>query len=116
MRATAPAVILIHGLWTGPWAMVWLARRMKAAGMRPYRFGYPSVRRSLNANAAALADFARTIDAPELHWLGHSLGGMLILRTLQRGDFPSGRVVMPGAPCHRPTHAGAQRARLVCSA
>ncbi len=98
MAAENPAVVIVHGLWTGPWAMGWLSRGLSGAGFRVFRFGYASVREGLQANAAALADFAARIEAPEIHWLGHSLGGILIFRTLAGGRFSGGRVVMLGSP------------------
>ncbi len=91
-------MIVVHGLWTGPWAMGWLDRGLAAAGLRVFRFGYASVRESLQGNAAALARFAQDIDAGEIHWMGHSLGGILIFRTLESGLFGGGRVVMLGSP------------------
>ena len=93
------AVVLVHGLWTGPWAMAWLGRQLAARGLRVHRFGYPSVREALGGNADALARFAAGIEAPRLHWVGHSLGGILILRALLAGQGPAtGRVVMLGSP------------------
>jgi pimeloyl-ACP methyl ester carboxylesterase len=106
-----PAVIVVHGLWTGPWAMAWVARRLAAAGMRPFRFGYASVRQGLDANAEALARFARDIDARELHWVGHSLGGMLVFRALMRTPARPGRVVMLGSPL-RGSFAASRLARF----
>lgn len=93
------AVILVHGLWTGPWAMAWLGRQLAARGLRPYRFGYPSVRDGLGGNAAALRRFAAAVEAPRVHWLGHSLGGILILQALgEDAAAATGRVVMLGSP------------------
>jgi pimeloyl-ACP methyl ester carboxylesterase len=111
MPDARPAVVIVHGLWTGRWAMGWLDRGLTAAGFRVFRFGYPSVRQGLQANAAALADFAAGIEAPQLHWLGHSLGGILIFRTLAGGGFSGGRVVMLGSPL-KGSFAAAQLARF----
>ena len=98
-QATTAAVVIVHGLWMGPWAMAWLARRLAAQGLRAIRFGYDSMRKSLDGNAADLARFAAGIDAPQVHLLGHSLGGILIFRALDGGGFRGdGRVVMLGAP------------------
>lgn len=91
-------MVIVHGLWTGPWAMAWLDRQLTTRGFHVFRFGYASVRESLRENADRLARFAQSIDAPRLHWLGHSLGGILILRTLASGSFKDGRVVMLGSP------------------
>ncbi len=99
MADERPAVVVVHGLWTGRWAMVWLDRRLAAAGLRVFRFGYASVRDSLDGNASALGRFAAAIDAPVVHWVGHSLGGILILRALAAGaPAREGRVVMLGTP------------------
>ncbi|MDD5249765.1 MAG: alpha/beta fold hydrolase [Rhodocyclaceae bacterium] len=93
------AVVVVHGLWVGRWAMAWLDRRLAAGGLRVFRFGYASVRENLQANAAALARFAARIEAPRVHWLGHSLGGILIFRALSDGAGDGdGRVVMLGSP------------------
>lgn len=78
--------------------MGWLDRGLAAAGLRVFRFGYASVRESLQGNAAALARFAQGVDAGEIHWVGHSLGGILIFRTLESGLSRGGRVVMLGSP------------------
>lgn len=98
--APAPpdAVVLVHGLWTGPWVMAWLGRQLAGHGLRVHRFGYPSVREALGGNASALARFAAGLGAPRLHWVGHSLGGILILRALLEGAPAGGRVVMLGSP------------------
>lgn len=111
--AAAPAVVIVHGLWTGPWAMTWLARKLAAAGFSVHRFGYASVRKSLKENAADLARFAAAIDAPQVHWLGHSLGGIVVFRTLAGGNVgnKAGRVVMLGSPL-RGCAAGAHLARF----
>src|SRR6185312_2988959 len=50
-------VVTLHGLWMRPGAMMILQRRLRAAGFDVHGFGYATVRRSLEANAAALAEF-----------------------------------------------------------
>ena len=50
-------------------------------------------------NVRALVDFAHAQDAPELHFVGHSLGGLVILRAFQlTDDLPPGRAVLLGTP------------------
>lgn len=98
-HAEAPALIVVHGLWLGPWATAWLARYLANEGLRVFRFGYASTGNSLDENAAALARFARNIGASRIHWLGHSLGGALICRALSaHGCAGDGRVVTLAAP------------------
>lgn len=110
MANDLPAVVVVHGLWMGRWAMAWLARRLAASGLRVFCFGYASVHAGLDDNVAALARFSALIDAPRVHWLGHSLGGILIQRALADAGCGGGRVVLLGAPL-RGSAAAAQLAR-----
>ena len=68
-------------------------------GMRVSIFSYPSVRGSLDENAAALAAFVHEQGADSVNIVGHSLGGVLALRTLLNdSDSLPGRVVCLGSP------------------
>lgn len=92
-------VVLVHGLWWGPWSMGLLGRRLRREGFETHPFGYPTMRRSLRGNAAALRDFIKGLDLDEVDLVGHSLGGLVILRMLDEyGDLPPGRVVLLGSP------------------
>ncbi|GAB4180734.1 MAG: alpha/beta hydrolase [Rhodocyclaceae bacterium] len=92
-------VILVHGLWMSPWVMGVLARRLGARGYSVHVFGYRSVRDGLAANADALARFAAGICAPAVHFVGHSLGGLVIAASLHAHPDPRpGRVVFVGSP------------------
>src|SRR5437879_13367101 len=47
-----------------------------------------------------LESWVRELKAPAVHFLGHSLGGLVIYRFLERfPDQPPGRVVFLGTPC-----------------
>ncbi|MEF8761718.1 MAG: alpha/beta fold hydrolase [Candidatus Accumulibacter sp. UW25] len=93
-------VILVHGLWT-PAAVFslhshWLQRR----GYCTLRFGYPSVRRTLSENAQALKCCLAATRATDIHLVGHSLGGLVILEALAQTTDPRlRRVVLLGTPC-----------------
>lgn len=79
--------------------MAVLARRLRGCGYRTQLFDYPTRRRSLRENAESLARFVEGLDADRIHLVGHSMGGVLILRALQAGAvLPPGRVVVMGAP------------------
>ena len=68
-------------------------------GMRALLFNYPSVRGTLDENAAALAAFIRQQNLDRVHLVGHSLGGVLALRMhANNPDFLPGRVVCLGSP------------------
>jgi len=93
------SVVLVHGLWMGPWSMGLLGRRLQREGFDTYAFGYPTMRRSLPDNAAALREYLGGLELDEIHLVGHSLGGLVILRMLDEyADLPSGRVVLLGSP------------------
>src|SRR5439155_5575717 len=78
LRRNVPAVVLVHGLWLSGWCMLLLAWRLRRCGFRTYRFSYRSVRKGLRENAAALRAFSDAIDASTVHFVGHSLGGIVI--------------------------------------
>jgi len=96
-RAAIRDVVLVHGLWM-PSAMMWpLARRLTHSGFRPVLFGYRG-RDDFAANALRLAEFVKRLGSPA-HYVGHSLGGVLLLEFL--GADPNlqiGSVVLIAAP------------------
>lgn len=95
----AETVILVHGLWTGGWAMQPLRLRLAAAGFAPQTFSYPSHRAGLEPNAQRLRARVAALAGPVVHLVGHSLGGLVILRALD--GLPAerpGRVVLVGSP------------------
>lgn len=94
------AVVLVHGLWYGRIALLPLARRLARDSFEPVRFGWSTTRGDFVASADRLAAAAGGIDARPLHFVGHSLGGLLILEMLERAGeaLPPGRVVLLGSP------------------
>lgn len=92
-------VVLVHGLWMPGWAMALLALRLRRCGFRTVVFSYPAVRNSLSQNALQLSRFVARIAAPRIHFVGHSLGGLLVLQMLADYSEPrTGRVVLAGSP------------------
>ena len=90
-------VILLHGLWVPAAVMAPLAARLGGAGLRCHLFSYYGRARPLQAHAERLARFAR--DVGPAHFVGHSLGGLVILEALQQhADIRAGRVVLLGTP------------------
>jgi len=75
-----------------------LAHRLRRRGFDPVIFRYPSRRRDVRRNAEALARFAGTRKGTAVHFVGHSLGGLVILQALRQAGLPRGRVVLLGAP------------------
>jgi pimeloyl-ACP methyl ester carboxylesterase len=102
--------VLVHGLWVPALVMTPLAARLQGAGYRCHLFGYPGRERPLAAHAERLARFARGIGPA--HFVGHSLGGLVILETLLRHPATAAaKVVLLGTPA-RGNFAGRRLARL----
>ena len=105
-------VILVHGLWMNGLDMSLLRHRIHKAGYATRQFSYPSVRRSPAENAQCLDAFARESSQPVVHFIAHSLGG-LVLRHLfhNHPDQKPGRIVTLGTP-HQSSSAVRQLSRL----
>jgi pimeloyl-ACP methyl ester carboxylesterase len=75
-----------------------LRDRLTRAGFAPSVFRYPSMNSSLTDITAALAARLRSFDGT-VHTVGHSLGGVIVLETLERETgLPPGRTVLLGSP------------------
>ena len=95
---SAPTVILLHGLWMSGFELGVLKRRLQPQ-FNAIPFSYPSISGSMAEHARSLLDLAQAQQTDELHFIGHSLGGLVILRALQlTGDLPPGRAVLLGTP------------------
>jgi pimeloyl-ACP methyl ester carboxylesterase len=81
------------------WVMRLMGMRLQRCGFHPVFFSYPSMRNSLSQNALLLSNFVANIAAPRVHFIGHSLGGLLVLQML--AEYPQqrvGRVILAGSP------------------
>ena len=102
-------VILAHGLWVPGFVMQPLASRLERAGFRCHTFSFPGTARPLQANAERLARFAHAIGPA--HFVGHSLGGLVVLEAFARHpDMAAGRIVLLGTSA-RGNFAGRRLAR-----
>jgi pimeloyl-ACP methyl ester carboxylesterase len=116
------AVILIHGVWMRAFSLLLLRRRLREAGFHTELFDYASV---FGRDEYSLDRLSRRIQAQRagtVHLVGHSLGGLVALRTL--GLLPTGlngRVVCLGSPLNgsavaqRLTRRGSGAQLLGCS-
>jgi len=105
-------VVLVHGLWVHGIAMALLRRRLGREGYRVFIYSYPSMRLNFAENVARLARYCRAVGAPRAHFLGHSLGGLIVLRMLdESADIAPGRVILSGTPVAG-SHAARRLARL----
>jgi pimeloyl-ACP methyl ester carboxylesterase len=102
---SAPALaILVHGLWMRGPALTVIKRRLEADGSwRALLFSYPTIVGSMSDHVRRLIDFAHAHAhahrSERLHFVGHSLGGLVILKALSvTDDLPPGRAVLLGSP------------------
>ena len=94
-----PQVILVHGLWMTGLEMSFIESRLRRCGFEPHRFRYADLRNSPAENARRLHSWLQEIPAERRHFVGHSLGGIVLLHLFHR--FPEqlpGRVVLLGSP------------------
>ena len=92
-------VVLVHGLWMHGWVMRLTGMRLRRCGFHPFVFSYPSMRNSLSQNALLLSHFVAGMTAPRIHFIGHSLGGLLVLQMLAEcPEQRTGRVILVGSP------------------
>ena len=99
-RGEIDTVVCLHGYaWPGP-ATYLIKRRLEAEhGLRALMFSYPSLTRSIDENAESLAEFLDSRGLQRVHFLGHSLGGIVALRMLAAmPDTAHGRLVCLGSP------------------
>ena len=95
------AVILVHGLWLGRWAMQGLRLLLSRRGYAAHALDYRSLAQGLDQHASRLAACVAGRGEPVIHLVGHSLGGLVILRCLRNhGEQRIGRIVLLGTPAH----------------
>lgn len=117
-RHTQADVVYVHGLWlTGDESLVLSRRLSRQFGFRVHRFRYSTVVSTMTEITGRLQRFVRDLKSPCVHLVGHSLGGLVIYRFLERYPTqPWGRVVFLGTPC-KPSRVAQQanHIRLVAS-
>lgn len=99
MSSGPETVVLVHGLWVHGIAMSLLRRRLERSGYRVFAYSYPTVRLTFAENVARLARYCRDVGALRSHFIGHSLGGLIVLRLVEEAaDVVPGRVILAGTP------------------
>ena len=95
-------VVYVHGLWLTGIEGSFLRKRLgKDLKAQTRAFSYASVGSSISANARVLGTFLSALNADALHLVGHSLGGLVILKLFESGEgarLPPGRLVFLGSP------------------
>ena len=91
----------MHGLWLpGEESLVLKHHLAQEFALELHWFRYFGASESMSDITARLADFVRELAVPEVHFVGHSLGGLVLYRLLESfPEQPPGRVVFLGVPC-----------------
>jgi len=93
-------VVYVHGLWMpGDESLVLRHRLSQEFALSLHSFRYSAAFASIQSTTERLAAFVSDLKAPAVHFVGHSLGGLIIHRFLEGfGSHPPGRVVFLGTP------------------
>lgn len=94
-----PMVVFVHGLWMTGFELWLLRHRVERMGFRTTRFYYQSAVKPIWHNAAKLAKYTASLGPGPVHFVAHSLGGLVVLRMMRDNPaIPAGRVVLIGSP------------------
>ncbi len=98
-------VVFVHGVGRTPLSMLWLACRLRRAGLQPHQFGYFAEVESFDRIVERLARrFDRLGKRPTIG-IGHSLGGVLLRAAVARlapTTTPPRHLIMLGTPNRSP--------------
>jgi pimeloyl-ACP methyl ester carboxylesterase len=97
-------IVYVHGLWQSGGEAVLLRRRLALELDADARaFSYRSVAADASTNARELTKYLSALSADRLHLVGHSLGGLVILKAFEQepaldARLAPGRIVLLGSP------------------
>jgi pimeloyl-ACP methyl ester carboxylesterase len=94
-------VVYVHGLWMpGEESLILRHRLSHEFGLTLQTFRYSATSATVSDISERLERFVCELQAPTVHFIGHSLGGLVIHRFLERfPEQPPGRVIFLGTPC-----------------
>jgi pimeloyl-ACP methyl ester carboxylesterase len=97
--AAREAVVLLHGLWMNRFVMGYLSHALRSEGFAARALSYRSTFETPDDHLRRLAARVASLPASRVHLVGHSFGGVIVLRYLRRNpDARIGRAVLLGAP------------------
>ncbi len=93
------AVILVHGIWSNGIDLWRMRQHLKNAGYECHIFNYHVWGKPTTRIAQRLHDYTSRIDAPVVHFVGHSFGGIVLLHMFHQFPFDKkGRIVLMATP------------------
>ena len=97
--AGSEAVVFLHGLWMNRFAMHYLVQALARQGFHASALGYRSMLETLEGHVELLARRVAETPGDAVHLVGHSMGGRVVLRYLQKNTDPRvRRAVLLAAP------------------
>lgn len=101
----AECVILLHGLGRTSISMLNLEAHLVEAGYRTVNYGYPSryekIEQIAKVHVPDAVSQCNSTSSGKIHFVTHSLGGIVIRQYLQTHELPTGsRIVMLSPPNH----------------
>jgi len=94
------AIVLVHGLWSvGSVDLLKLRKHFSKAGYECHSFNYHVWGKPPADIAVKLHEFIEKIDAPIIHMVAHSFGGIITMHLFDQFPFAKkGRVVLMASP------------------
>jgi len=93
------AVVLVHGVWSNGIDLWRLRHRLKNSDYECHNFNYHVWSQPPAELAQRLKTLVDSIDAPLIHFVGHSYGGIILLHLFDQFPFiAKGRIVLLGSP------------------
>jgi pimeloyl-ACP methyl ester carboxylesterase len=97
--SSGEAVLLLHGSWMNRWVMSYLVLALRGDGFAAQALTYRTMHDTLEDHLRRMTKRIAELAAPRVHLVGHSLGGVIVLRYLQRNpDERVHRAVLLGTP------------------
>ena len=92
-------IVLVHGLWMKGPELFFIRYKLWRQGYQVCQFHYPSIFKSPEQNAVNLFQFISKIDAPVIHFVAHSLGGIVLAHLFAHYEIKQqGKVVLIASP------------------
>lgn len=93
------AIVLVHGIWMTGIEFFFLRIRFRLKGFRVYTFHYHSLLKTPAQSAEKLDLFISGINEPVVHFIAHSLGGIILSHLFsQHPPRKNGKVVFIASP------------------